>query len=223
MAYSNVSQLRMLSGTTKEAIAWGERALDEAHAAGSREVESHALNNVGAALFGEGDLAGGRARLDESLAIALADGMQEHAARAWTEHRHHAGDQTHAHRRRADLPCRVDLLRRARLGLVVAVHAGVACRRAARTGQHRRRGAGWRRRSCGTRSSALVSRIAAMLVIGFAAVRRGDPAVAVELAELQAMARGTVATERLLPVALLQAEAAWTTGRAADIVELDRR
>ena len=34
------------------------------------------------------------------------------------------------------------------------------------------------------------------------------------------MARGTAQTQRMLPVALLQAEAAWTAGRAADIVPL---
>ena len=51
MAYSNLSQLRMLCGSAAEAIDWGRRALGEARAVGNREVESHALNNIGSALL----------------------------------------------------------------------------------------------------------------------------------------------------------------------------
>jgi DNA-binding CsgD family transcriptional regulator len=67
---------------------------------------------------------------------------------------------------------------------------------------------------------SVVSRIHASLVTGFAAIRRGDPAVLVQLAELPALARSIAEPQRLLPVALLQAEAAWTAGRPADIVAL---
>ena len=91
--------------------------------------------------------------LEQSLDIALADGMQEHAARAWTNIGTHAGDQTHARRRRADLPCRVDLLRRADLDswslYMRAWLAGVQLER----GSTDAAASAWRRRSCGTRSS----------------------------------------------------------------------
>src|SRR5262249_2676693 len=42
------------------------------------------LNNVGTALTGAGELAEGRARLTQSLDMALADDAHEHAARAYT-------------------------------------------------------------------------------------------------------------------------------------------
>ena len=84
MAHSNLSQLRMLNSAEEEAIAWGRRALAEARAVGDREVESHALNNIGTAVLAKGDLTEGLALLERSLDIALADGLEEHAARALT-------------------------------------------------------------------------------------------------------------------------------------------
>ncbi len=219
MAYSNVSQLRMLSGATREGIAWGERALNEAHAGGDREVESHALNNVGTALLCEGDLAEGQALLDESLAIALADGLQEHAARAWTN----VGSTLAVKRL---LP---EAERTLRTGLFYCTErdldswslymrawlAGILLERGNTDAAVRTAREVLRRPQL-----SLVSRIVAMLVTAVAAVRRGEPAVNRELAELTAMARGTADAQRILPVALLQAEAAWTAGAVADIVAL---
>lgn len=219
MAYSNVSQLRMLSDALPEAIAWGERALDEAHAAGDREVESHALNNIGTALLGEGDLIEGQTRLDESLAIALADGLQEHAARAWTN----IGSVQATKRmlREAEQTIRAGLAYCDERDLdswsldMQACLAGVQFERGSTDAAVRLAEQVLRHPQL-----SLVSRISAKLVTGFAAVRRGDPAVAVELAALKATASGTVATERILPIALLLAEEAWTAGRIADIVAL---
>ena len=139
MAYSNVSQLRMMAGTPEEALAWGRRAFDAAREAGDREVEAHALNNMGTAMLRRGDWVEGRARLDQSLDIALADGLEEHAARAWIS----IGALQAAKRMLADaeqtLPYRGGVLHRAGPGHLVAVHAGVAGRGVARAGPNRRR------------------------------------------------------------------------------------
>ncbi len=50
MAYSNLSQLRMLSNETEDAIAWGTRALELAVALDAPHVKLHAMTNVGSAL-----------------------------------------------------------------------------------------------------------------------------------------------------------------------------
>ncbi len=209
MAYSNMSQLRMLAGPAQEAITWGERALHEARAAGNREVESHALNNIGTALLGEGDLIAGQARLGESLAIALADGLEEHAARAWTN----LGSLQAKMRMLADAEqtfraglsyCEArdldswSLYMRAWLAGVLLEQGNTtaAVRLAEQLLQHPH--------------LSLVGRIHALLVTGQAALRRGDPEAQAQLAESHAMARGTAEPQRILPVALLQAEAAWT-------------
>src|SRR6185312_371921 len=47
MAYSNMSQLRMLARDSDAGIAWGERAIALADQLGEDEILVHALNNVG--------------------------------------------------------------------------------------------------------------------------------------------------------------------------------
>jgi len=84
MAYSNQAQLRMLAEDATETVRWGEKAIELARSLGDREVQAHALNNVGTALWQAGDIAEGRARLEQSLDLALADDAHEHAARAYT-------------------------------------------------------------------------------------------------------------------------------------------
>lgn len=82
MAYSNRAQLHMLQGRRADAIDWGTRALELAIRLGDKEIEAHALNNVGTARL-DGDDEAGRAELERSLAISLANGLEEHAARAY--------------------------------------------------------------------------------------------------------------------------------------------
>ena len=219
MAYSNVSHLRMMAGTPEEALAWGRRAFDAARAAGDREVEAHALNNMGTAMLRRGDWVQGRARLDQSLDIALADGLEEHAARAWIS----IGTLQAAKRMLADAEQTFGtgvaycvardldtsslymqgwlagvLLEQGRTDAAVSMAESVL--------QHPH--------------LSVVSRIPALLATGLAAVRRGDPAADARLKEVHRLARFTAEPQRLLPVALLQAEAAWTAGRTDDIIAL---
>ena len=82
MAYSTRSQLNMLHYRFDEAIDWGRRAIALADELGVLETRVHALNNVGTALlFGSGDE--GRPVMEEGLALALANGFHDHAARAY--------------------------------------------------------------------------------------------------------------------------------------------
>ncbi len=219
MAYSNVSLLRMLSGTTEEALAWGWQALDVARTVGDREVQAHALNNLGTALLRRGDLVAGRQRLDESLAIALADGLDEHAARAFTNMAvlqviRRSFDEAAVTLRRGLAYCSehdLDLSGLYMQGWLAGVlleqgQAKAAVDLAEDVLRHRQ--------------PALTSRIPALLTIGLAAVRRGDSSKAEQLVEVHRLAVGTAEPLRLLPVALLQAEAAWTAGRTAEIVPM---
>ena len=83
MAFSVRSQLHMLNDRMDEAIEWGKRAIALAAKLGEADTRAHALNNVGTALLFSGR-AGGRELLEESLALSLANGFHEHAARAYT-------------------------------------------------------------------------------------------------------------------------------------------
>jgi DNA-binding CsgD family transcriptional regulator/tetratricopeptide (TPR) repeat protein len=80
-AYSNLAQLAMLDHDKDEARRWGERALSYARAHDDTEVEAHALNNLGTAAL-DGDEQ--RRLLEKSLALSIDNGLEEHAARAYT-------------------------------------------------------------------------------------------------------------------------------------------
>ena len=83
MAYSNMAQLRMLAGDRDAALQWGDKALELARRIDDREVQIHALNNLGSARVVTGDI-DGVVQLQHSLELALTDDVQEHAARAYT-------------------------------------------------------------------------------------------------------------------------------------------
>jgi DNA-binding CsgD family transcriptional regulator len=83
MAYSNLAQLHMLAHDADPAIAWARRAIDAARSVGDPGAEAHALNNLGSARFRIGDESGW-VQLRQSLDLSLAEGLDEHAARAYS-------------------------------------------------------------------------------------------------------------------------------------------
>ena len=85
MAFSNMSQLKMLCDQNMESLTWGEKAIAVAEEVDDKEVLSHALNNVGSVKM---LIASSRERgvelLQQSLEIALKNSFHEHAARAYS-------------------------------------------------------------------------------------------------------------------------------------------
>ncbi|MVM33106.1 AAA family ATPase [Spirosoma sp. HMF4905] len=85
MAFSNLSQLKMLSDQTVDCLYWGEKAIAMARELQDEEILSHALNNVGTVQVRYPETREtGAESLRKSLAIALKNGYHEHAARAYT-------------------------------------------------------------------------------------------------------------------------------------------
>jgi len=85
MAFSNMSQLKMLSGQPNECVFWGEKAIAIAKELGNEEILSHALNNVGSVQMKmRSSKQKGIELLQQSLEIALRNSYHEHAARAYT-------------------------------------------------------------------------------------------------------------------------------------------
>jgi len=82
MAYSWRSLLALHRGWDREALEYGQRALELARELGDRAAESHALCNIGGARLGTGDAAGYQF-LERSLALAHQDGLEDHVARAY--------------------------------------------------------------------------------------------------------------------------------------------
>ncbi len=88
MAYSALSHLHMLQigdglEHIHESIVWGERALAMGEALGDEHVITHALNNVGVAMFEAGQISEGLQRLERSLATALRLDLPVDALRAY--------------------------------------------------------------------------------------------------------------------------------------------
>jgi DNA-binding CsgD family transcriptional regulator/tetratricopeptide (TPR) repeat protein len=81
MAYSNQAQLDMLAYRIRPALDWAARAIELSRRLGDQETLSHALTNIGSARMNSGDPAG-RAELEQGFEVAVAAGLEDHAARA---------------------------------------------------------------------------------------------------------------------------------------------
>ncbi|HET9433793.1 MAG TPA: response regulator transcription factor, partial [Chitinophagaceae bacterium] len=85
MAYSNMSQLKMLFDQTEECMAWGDKAIAIAREVGDEETLSHALNNVGSIqMIIQSSRQKGIESLQHSLKLALKNSYHDHAGRAYT-------------------------------------------------------------------------------------------------------------------------------------------
>jgi DNA-binding CsgD family transcriptional regulator/tetratricopeptide (TPR) repeat protein len=210
MAYSNMSQLRMLARHSEDAVVWGERAIALASRLGEDEILVHALNNVGAAQYQAGDPEG-RATLERSLELALAGGLEEHAARAYTNIASQALQQR-------DYATAGEYLGR---GIAYCREHDVDSWRLYMTGWlarlHFDRGR-WDEAADAAATvlrypnPAAPSRIKPLTVIGRLRSRRGDPEAWQPLDEALRLAEGMAELQRLAPVAVARAEAHWLAG-----------
>jgi DNA-binding CsgD family transcriptional regulator len=213
MAYSNLSQLAMLGANTDEAVAWGGRAIELAESLGQTEILVHALNNVGTAEMQAGR-PGGQPTLERSLALALADGLEEHVARAYTNLAWEA-----LYRR--DYPL---ASRNLEEGIRYCTERDLDILRLYMLASQARADFEQGRWTEATRTveivlrdprTAPVSRIDALAVLGRLRARRGDREVWPPLDEALALATATGQLQRLGPVAAARAEAAWLQGDPA--------
>lgn len=84
MAHATLAQLHLLTEDTSTARQAGERALALFDRLGDAEGRAYALNTVGASRLGSEGHAQGLRELDHARQLALAHGLEELAARAWT-------------------------------------------------------------------------------------------------------------------------------------------
>jgi DNA-binding CsgD family transcriptional regulator/tetratricopeptide (TPR) repeat protein len=82
MAYSIRSATYMVTNQWRLAQTWGERAIEVAQPFAAHGTIAHALNNIGSALADDGQLRG-YALVKQSLDLALAHHLHNHAARAY--------------------------------------------------------------------------------------------------------------------------------------------
>jgi DNA-binding CsgD family transcriptional regulator/tetratricopeptide (TPR) repeat protein len=211
MAYSNKAQLRMNAQDVGGARDWGLRAIELAERLEETDILVHALNNVGTAEL-ESQVPGGREKLDRSLELAIADGLDEHVARAHT-----------------NLACcfigrREYLLgdRHLAEGIGYCQERDLDSWLLYMTGwqahSHLEQGRWDEAMACASAvlarpGVAAPSRITPLAVIGRLRARRSDPDVWTPLDEASELAQNTGELQRVLPVALARAEARWLEGR----------
>ena len=217
MAYSVRSQRAMTSHDTEEALRFGRRALELAARFADHSVRTHALNNIGSALLNSGD-AGGLAQLEQSLAVALEHGLQEHAGRAYANLasiavREHLSDLAMRYLREGIEYCDVhevqDCLSFIRAhGTQFELNSGQwdkAARLAQEMIEHH--------------DLAIVQRVPALTVLALVRARRGDPGVDPPLDEAARLALPTGELQHISRVAAARAEVAWYHGDLQRVTE----
>jgi DNA-binding CsgD family transcriptional regulator/tetratricopeptide (TPR) repeat protein len=214
-AYANVAMLAMNASDIESGVAAAERALDLAGSSGDRNVHVYTLNTMGMLELLAGDDAG-LAALEESLHIALAEGRDDHVGRAYI----HLADIAQRHRRwdiidryygPASEYCSdhgLDLWAR-------YLHVYYA-----RSELDRGR---WDQAIAAIPASVDVpgtplARIDALVVLGLARARRGDPEQWTALDEAGHLAERSGELQWLGPVTAARLEAAWLDGRDASVV-----
>ena len=218
MAYSNMSQLRMLGGDFDEAVAWGERALELAEELGELDIVAHALNNIGTAESQSGAQSG-RAKLERSLELALEAGMmEEHAARAYTNLGSSSLEQREYDVADAFLESGIAFCRDCDLDSWQLYMQGLLSRSHLEQGRWDEAGdtAGSVLRYPHASAPTLIT---PLVVLGRLRGRRGDPGVWEALDEALRLARPTAELQRLAPVATARAEARWLAGQDALVAE----
>jgi DNA-binding CsgD family transcriptional regulator len=210
MAYSNMAQLRALGYNVPQARRWGLRAIELAERLGETEILVHALNNVGSAELGAGDAEGAQ-KLQRSLTLAVAAGLEEHVARAHTNLACCAVDARDYKSARSQLQAGIAYCREHDLDSWLLYMTGWQARLELEQGR-------WDDAA----DSAMTvlarpdvpapTRITPLTVLGRLRARRGDPDPWTPLDEASTLASATGELQRLLPVALARAEARWLAG-----------
>jgi DNA-binding CsgD family transcriptional regulator/tetratricopeptide (TPR) repeat protein len=208
--YSYRSQLAMLEGDNGQAITDARRALALIGPDGDPELRGHALNNIGTARLGSGDL-GGVDEIRASLEIGLEHDYDEHIVRAFCNlvalavQQHRQGDaetwiaEAAAFYRDRDVDAWSLYIDGWRALLLLERGAIEEARQlAVETAEHPR--------------CPPVSQIIPRVAVALVAARRGTADVRDDLATALGLARGSGGVMRVSPVVCAIAEAAWLTG-----------
>ena len=215
MAYSNLGQLGMLTQDWQRAVTYGRRAIELAERLGETEILAHALNNVGTAEIKNGSDEGW-GQLRKSLELALDHGLQEHAARAYTNLAV-SGVELHEYALAEPyLGAGIEYCRDHGLDSWLLYMSGWKARAELEQGR-------WDMAQDAVatvldhpRVSGM-NRITPLTVLGRLRARRGDPDSLVPLDEALELAQRTGELQRLGPVAAARAEARWLTAEDGEV------
>ncbi len=222
-AYSNMTQLHMLTSDREATRIWGARTLRLLDALEDgpvrTELRAHALNTLGTMEVVAGDRMAGIAMLEESLDLSRRAGLHEHAARAYlnlastaiVQRRH---DDAERHLTEGIEYCTERDLDSWSTHLL-ACDAERLVNRGDLAAAERRAGAVLAHPALGN-SVASLPLVCLALVRG----RRGEGGFEELVARAAALADGTRELQTVAPVAALRSELAWLARRDAEAGEI---
>lgn len=214
MAYANIACFRMNDDDAEGTDAAGRRAYTLALAVDDLETRIHVLNTLGTMELLNG-APEGVGKLRESLDLALAAGMEEHAGRAYINYVWSAS--------RARNYAEFERFFKSGLeycgerGLVLWRHYVVAYGARWALDQGRWSEATELAERIVRDPRTTLPRIPALVVIALIRARRGDPECWPPLDEALALAEPTLELQNRAPVAAARAEVAWLEGRPAGV------
>ncbi|WP_250214156.1 ATP-binding protein [Acrocarpospora catenulata] len=217
MAYSNLAQLDMLANRLTAATGWAERAIEMAQRLGDQETLSHALTNIGSARILARDPAG-RADLERGFEVAVAAGLEDHAARALCNLATCSAEMRDYRHARQDLDRGLAFVKAHELAGYAQHLLGHRAR--LRMDQGDWPGAGQDAEAALTEEAVDGSWVVDALVpLGLLQARRGDATAAATLQEATERGFATAELQWTAPVAAARAEYAWLQGEDHRIAE----
>ena len=217
MAYSNQAQLDMLANRSEAAMGWAGRAIELARRLDDQETLTHALTNIGSARVNGGD-PGGRVELEQAFQVAVAAGLEDHAARAVCNLATLSAETRDDRHARQDLDRALAFVQAHELAGYTQHVLGHRAR--VRLDQGDWTGAEQDARAALAEPVKGGARVVDALVpLGLLRARRGDPDAAATLQEATERAFATSELQWTAPVAAARAEYAWLHGddrRAAE-------
>jgi DNA-binding CsgD family transcriptional regulator len=217
MAYSNQAQLDVLGDRLEVGADWARRAIELARRLDDQETLSHALTTIGSARLRGGD-PGGRDDLERGFEVAIAAGLEDHAARAMVNLATLNAEMRYYRHARQDLDRGLAFLRARELSGYVQHVLGHRAR--VRLEQGDWAGAEQDARAAlaePVRGGPTV--VDALVPLGLLQARRGDAAAAETLREATERGFATVELQWTAPVAAARAEHAWLDGEDDRIAE----
>jgi DNA-binding CsgD family transcriptional regulator/tetratricopeptide (TPR) repeat protein len=217
MAYSNQAQLDMLANRTETAMRRAGRAIQLARRLDDQETLAHALTNIGSARLLAGD-PDGRAELERGFEVAVAAGLEDHAARALINLATIAAEVRDYRHARPELDRALAFVQAHELAGYVQHVLGYRAR--VRLDQGDWAGAEQDARAALDEPVKGGARVVDALVpLGLLQARRGDPDAAATLQEATERAFATSELQWIAPVAAARAEHAWLSGEDGRVVE----
>jgi DNA-binding CsgD family transcriptional regulator/tetratricopeptide (TPR) repeat protein len=220
MAYGKLSQRCVNWEDVEGAIDWGMRAVELAQQLDDTEILVYALTSVGAAEF-RTRRSQGQEKLERSLELAQAAGLEDHVGRAytnlvWLATRERSFDLANRHLEAGLQYCDERGLDYWGLSLL-------GCRARLELDQgHWTEAADAAAVLLRDRHSAPVPRVLARVVLGLVRARRGEPDVWPLLDAALGQAEPTGELQQIGPAAAAWAEAAWLEGRPREAGEATR-